>query len=158
MKSIVLFFGFTVFVFSLFLALSGYNHFYEFTLIGLFFILYYPISKLLNKKIYLSLYSLFFLGGIIADLLLGVLVTELWYYNYHHYFEYIPLYFLIYPLGGIVMVQTFILFRTFLQTKQTKQEINKIDARILKILFFITLIFSSLIIFFDSMYGLEYFG
>jgi len=58
----------------------------------------------------LSLYSLFFLGGIIADLLLGISVTKLWYYNYHYYFEYIPLYFLIYPLGGIVMVQTFVFF------------------------------------------------
>ena len=158
MKFAVLLFGFIVFVFSLFLALLECNHFYEFMLIGLFFVLYYPVSKSLNKKFYLSLYFLFFGGGIIADLLLGILVTELWYYNYHYYFEYIPLYFLIYPLGGIVMVQTFIIFRTFLQTKQSKQEINKIDARILKILFFITLIFSSLIIFFDSMYGLEYFG
>ena len=56
------------------------------------------------------------------------------------------------------MVQTFVLFKTFLQTRQSEQEISKIDARIIKTLFFITLAFSLLIIFFDLKYGLKYFG
>ena len=158
MKLLISFFGFTVFLFSLFLALAKYNHFYEFTLIGLFLILYYFTLKLLNKKIYLALYFLFFAGGLIADLLLGILITELWYYNYQRYFEYIPLYFLIYPLGGIVMVQTFVLFKSSLQTKQLEQEAGKINAQIFKVLFFVTLVSSLLIVFFDLIYGLKYFG
>jgi len=158
MRSFVLFSGFAVFIFSLFLAFLKYNHFYEFTLIGLFFILHYFVSKLINKKVYLSLYFIFFAGGLIADFLLGISIVKLWYYNYHHYFEYVPLYFLIYPLGGIVMAQTFVLFKTFFQTRQSEQETAKISTRVLKILFFTTLVFSLLIIFLNLIYGLKYFG
>ncbi len=88
-----------------------YNHFYEVMLLGIFLILYPFTKNKFNLNIYFKLYLFFFLiTGLLADLIFGVLLGEVWYYNYNSIFEYILLYLFIYPFGGLVMIKSFLIF------------------------------------------------
>lgn len=108
MKIIIFFLGLSIFLFSFLLAFNyNYNHFYEFTLVGLFLILYPLRKKNLSRKTFIILYAIYFLLGIVIDLL-GQLLG-FWHYTYHNLFEYLFLYLLIYPLGAFVILQSYFL-------------------------------------------------
>jgi hypothetical protein len=86
--------------------------------------------------------------------LLGLAITKLWHYNYTSYLEYIPLYLLIYPLGGIVLVQTFLVFKhRFMKNLRLSR---KKYAGIFMIFGLVFLVASLLIIFLS--FRLPYFG
>lgn len=115
--------GLVLIFISLYLAfVQSYNHFYEPMLLGLFLILYPATKDKFNRNIYLKLYLCFFLMALFADLLIGVALAELWHYTYSFIFEYILLYLWVYPLGGLVMVQSFLLF--YQTTSNSRRRIN----------------------------------
>jgi len=154
MRLPILISGFIVFIISMFLAFFlKYNHFYEFMLVGLFLILFY-LAKSLNKKIYFKLYTIFIFLGLMVEFVIQF-IAKLWYYSYSSYLEYTLLIFLAYPLGGIVMVQTFVFFRDIFIKKHDKKKIN---IQILKILGLIFLIITLLTVVFELRYGLLYSG
>ncbi len=118
-NAIVTLLGIVLLAASLALAfLSHYKHFYEFMVLGLFLILYVANQKLISDQVYLRLYVRFFVAGLIGDLILGITITKLWHYNYHSVLEYVPLYLVIYPVAGIVMLQTYVLVADKLFPKQ----------------------------------------
>ncbi|MBI2032753.1 MAG: hypothetical protein HYT09_03880 [Candidatus Levybacteria bacterium] len=100
-----------IFLFSLSLILAffyHFNHFYEFSLIGLFLIISHFLEEpLFGKKETLVTYVSFLGFGLFVDLLSQFF--GLWYYSYQNLWEYLLLYFVIYPLGGVVMLQSYIL-------------------------------------------------
>ncbi|MEK6885465.1 MAG: hypothetical protein AABX17_00705 [Nanoarchaeota archaeon] len=148
--------GILVVSISLFLAIFlKYNHFYEFLLIGLILILYPLTAKLFSKKNYLILYFLlFFIGGLLGDLIFGVLLGKVWFYNYSSTIEYILVYFLIYPLGGLVMIQSFLFF---IRNKELKKD-RMIDNRILLFLSILSLILCLFFIASKIIYNTPYSG
>lgn len=113
--------GFSSFLLSLYFAFSlGFNHFYEFLLIGLFFILLpFTLRHFHSFRLFLVLYLSIIILGLFIDLLIGLSLFKLWYYSYSKLFEYLLLYTLVYPLGGIVMLQSFLLGKSFIKTKKT---------------------------------------
>lgn len=91
-----------------------YRHYYELLVLGLFLILYALDAKFLFLPTYIRLYKQFVKAGIILDLFLGIILTNLWHYTFTSIWEYLPLYLVAYPLAGLVMVQTFALFSRLL--------------------------------------------
>ncbi len=153
MKKINLYIGSILFIISLVLAFYyHYNHFYELMLIGLFLIFGYLTRNVINKKIYYKTYIYFLLFAVIGDIIFGINVSRLWYYNYNNIMEYLLLIAIIYPFGGWVLIQTFfILESTFV--KNIKLE--KIDSYLIK-KFVMFLLFLSVITFIfrkDVLYG-----
>lgn len=133
--------GSAALLFSFYLAVvHSFNHFYELTLTGLFIIIYPWITDKIKNKTYRRLFLIFIPGGLIADLLLGIYVTELWYYTYNSLWEYILLYLWIYPVGGIVMVQSYLLFERLIiedigETTSQKRRFIILLTSLLAILF-----------------------
>ena len=142
--SIVL--GILILLFSLWLAfVEKYNHFYEIMLIGLVFILYPLTRNHFDKKTIIKLYLIFLvLAGIFGDFIFGITIGNVWYYHYSSLWEYALLYLLIYPLGGFVMIMSFLLF---LGKKKTKSE-TKIYEKKLNILVLASSILSFLAVLF----------
>lgn len=162
-RIIILITGFGIFLFSFILAFQyRFNHFYEFTLIGLFLILtYFLKTNLFSRKEAIVIYIIFIFIGLFVDLLSQFF--KLWHYSYQDLWEYIPLYILIYPLGGIVMLQSYILLLKKIKRPKIPKKIpitilwaftvlclslfisvsllfNKIDFSQWRLLFMITLI------------------
>lgn len=95
-----------------------FYHFYEFLLAGLFLILLYltpPVS--FTKSTYIRLYFAFVFFGLIVDIVIGLTITKLWHYSYEGLPEYILLYLLIYPLGGFVMLKSYLIGRHWLNVR-----------------------------------------
>lgn len=136
MKFPALYVGLFLFASSLVLAFYfRYNHFYEFTLIGLSLILFKLTKKsLFTKKQFLLTYTLFLIFGIILDL--ACQYFGFWKYSYQNIWEYLSLYFVIYPLGGIVMLQSymFVLEKSHLRLKERNFNRKKIFLPILFLL------------------------
>lgn len=154
---------------ALILAFSfNYNRFYSFLLIGLFIILkegYRLVEKkdLMSWKIFLILYAgVFFIFGLIGDLTLGIWLCKLWSYPSYNFLNYVNLYLLIYPLGGMVMVYSFafiekIFGSRIIETKRSYLFSKKFSLiiGILGVVLLIFSIFSSLIYrgFFIYLFG-----
>jgi hypothetical protein len=155
-KEVPIIFGIIILIFSIWLAISlSYKHFYEIMLIGLLFILYPITKKYFKTKILIQLYVLFaIIGGLIADLLIGPTIGELWYYNYTLIFEYVLLYLIIYPLGGLVMIMSFLYFLKNCKLKKPK----KISTTPLKNIAILSLIISITFIILKYNYNLNYSG
>ncbi len=157
-KNCVFFLGLAVFIFSLFLAFYlRYNHFYEFTVLGLFLVLHSLIpKKILSKQNYFVLYFLGFFGGLIADFLLGLSITKLWYYSYVSYLEYVSIYLLVYPVGGIVMIQSFLVFKEWFIKTKGKIRVNSGNLGRFSLFFFLltvlTLAFRAKIMYFGFFF------
>jgi len=133
-----------------------YNHFYEFLLVGLFIILYQLTpKKLINKKFYLILYIIFIFGGLITDLLLGLTISKLWYYTYSNIIEYIFLYILIYPIGGIIMIQSYLILKNKFKKNIKKKKFN---IKVLKIIGYILLIINFFLTSINLFYPFDNFG
>jgi len=118
--------GFVLFLLSLYLAFFlGFNHFYEVLLTGLFLALF-PFTKkhFVNFKLAMALYLSFVASGLFLDLLVGLSVFKLWHYSYSNSFEYILLYTLVYPLGGFVALQSFLLCKSFIKTENVARAHN----------------------------------
>jgi hypothetical protein len=140
--SIVL--GIMLALFSIFLAINfEYKHFYEIMLVGLAFILYPLTKQNFTRSLIFKLYFVFLIfGALISDLIFGIFVGEVWFYNYSSILEYLFLYLLIYPLGGFVMLMSFLFFLG-------KMEVNlKIKKEILGRKFFLSLSITSIILVF----------
>lgn len=118
-KSLFIFAGFGLLLLSFYLAFFlRFNHFYEFLLTGLFLILLpFTIKHLSSIKLFVLLYLSFVALGLFIDLLIGISLFKLWHYSYSNLFEYFLLYALIYPLGGFVLLESFLLGRTFAEEK-----------------------------------------
>ncbi|MBI3983890.1 hypothetical protein HY346_01175 [Candidatus Microgenomates bacterium] len=97
-----------------------YSHFYEFLLIGLALLLTRVPNELQSWRSYSLLYLGFLAAGVVLDLALGLLISGLWQYNYQSDLEYIWLYGLVYPLGGYVMLQSFLLGKLLLKLQPSK--------------------------------------
>ncbi len=86
-----------------------YKHFYDFLLVGLLCILLpFMQSGTFTVKRIAKMWVLFFLTGIVVDLLLVLLITKGWYYNYSALWEYVVLYIWVYPAGGLVLVASYL--------------------------------------------------
>lgn len=159
--------GFAISVFSLFLIfIVKYNHFYELLLIGLFLMLFFAPGQQISKKTYFLLYFYFFLIGLIIDLFLGLSVCKLWTYPYKYLFEYIFIYVVIYPIGGLVMLKSFLLFERLLTilmfknknqfAKNTSEDFNNTN---IKIFLIVSLVIFSLGIIITNYYQtFKYYG
>lgn len=91
-----------------------YKHFYELLVVGLFLILVWLVGEHIAITEYKDMYKKFFKAGLVGDLLLGVTLTGLWHYNFQHPWDYIPIYLVVYPFGGFVMVQCYVLTKRWL--------------------------------------------
>jgi hypothetical protein len=93
---------------SLFLAYGTRSgHFYEVMLLGLALLLW-PMSKsVITLKVIWKMLIMFFFAGLFGDLLIGRLGFELWRYDLSWWGE-ILLYSFIYPFGGLVMAQSYV--------------------------------------------------
>ncbi len=93
-----------------------FKHFYEILLVGLTMLVGSALTaKEIDRLLYYKLFLLFVPVGFILDYVLGISVTHLWFYNYTNIYEYWLLYLLVYPLGGIVMLQSYLLFRKYIR-------------------------------------------
>src|SRR3990167_3571848 len=111
--------GFLLLDLSILLAYKfHYKHFYEILVAGLFLIFYALDRRYILTPNYVRMYTRFIKAGIIGDLVLGLSLTRLWHYNYNSFFDYLSLYLVVYPVAGIVMVQSFI----YLKSKIIKRE------------------------------------
>lgn len=156
-SGLVIFAGSALCIYAFYLAfVVRFNHFYEFLLIGLVLVLYplVPTSRM-PGRLYGFLYGIFFLGGLIADLLLGLTVANLWYYTYSTVFEYLTLYLLIYPLGGIVMVQTFLILEYMLVQKPGSAFSPRKPVKMFMFFFFGLVVF---LVFAETVVDLAFFG
>ena len=69
-------------------------------------------KEFLNLKNFIKVYFAFLILGLIADLIFGLWITKLWDYPGYNLFNYLILYFFIYPFGGFVMVYSFSLLES----------------------------------------------
>lgn len=145
MNKNILAIGIIFFLTSLYLSFFlRYNHFYEFMLTGMSLILFTLISKKsINNKKYLILYICFIFIGFLGDFILGMVIADAWHYSYSHLIEYLFLYLLVYPLGGIVMVQSYLFLKEKLGKRIKKRQF---DLKLIIIPGIISLIISILII------------
>lgn len=145
------FFGATLILISLFLAFNfKYNHFYEFTLVGLFIFFSSLLKdKLFGVKEFIFTYILYFFFGLFIDI--SSQYFGLWHYSYHNFLEYIPLYLLIYPLGGIVMLQSY-----FFVKERTNFKLNTKNVPRKKV-FVLDLILLVIVMFVISLLNMESF-
>ena len=128
-----------------------YNHFYEFMLLGIFLFFVPLVPKgTMGERTYIMLYIMFILAGVVVDLFMGMMMANLWYYTYSSLIEYIVLYLMVYPIGGIVMVQNFLIFKNLFTSNAKKWAV--INLKTLKILTVFFIIFS--IILFATEMGL----
>jgi hypothetical protein len=123
-KYLSLYVGFALVVASTLLArFAHFRHFYEFLLPGIFLVLRALLGARIPKQIYVHLYVIFIVAGLIGDLIMGIDITKLWHYNYSSIGDYIVLYAMSYPLAGIVMVQSYVLIkRRFLKIRDIKSK------------------------------------
>ncbi len=117
--------GILIIALSIWLATSlQYRHFYEFMLIGIFLVLYPSTRIFFTTKTFFILYAIFFVfGGLIEDLFFGIIIGEVWYYNYYSILEYASLYLIIYPIGGLVMIMSFLFFIKNYKIKRKRSSI-----------------------------------
>jgi len=147
--------GVVILLLSLWLVFSlHYKHFYEVMLIGLFLILCPLTSKYFTKRTFVILLLISILGGLVSDLLFGLILGEVWYYNYAHIWEYALLYLLVYPLGGFVMVMSFLVFIRDYKLKEDKSA----PLNILKMLSILFIVLFAVFIFLKYAYHLPYSG
>ncbi|UCD04055.1 MAG: hypothetical protein JSW73_00180 [Candidatus Woesearchaeota archaeon] len=140
--------GLFLLITSIYLAIRlKYNHFYEIMLVGLVLILYPVTKKYFDSKTILKLYFTFLiLAGLLGDFVFGIIIGEVWYYNYSMVSEYILLYFLIYPVGGFVMIMSFLLFlgNSQLKNKRKVKFLNEILLTLSSSFIFLVVIFAYL--------------
>lgn len=101
---------------SLLLAFGwSFDHFYELLLLGLLLLLspFVP-SGAFTRRAVSKAYVLFFVAGVVVDLVLGIWIAGLWHYSYTHIAEYVLLYVWVYPAGGFVLVQSYLIALRYL--------------------------------------------
>ncbi len=82
---------------------------YEILLLGLILCLFgFNAPRNIKGSTYLKIYVVFFILGLFGDLLVGLNLTKLWFYNYDQLWQYLLLYTWIYPIGGLTMILSFI--------------------------------------------------
>lgn len=113
--------GFLLLDLSILLAYRfHYKHFYEILVAGLFLMFYALDRRYILTPNYVRMYTRFIKAGIIVDLVLGLSLTRLWHYNYDSFFDYLSLYLVVYPVAGIVMVQSFIYLKSKIIRRERK--------------------------------------
>ena len=146
---VMIFLGVIILIASLILAISyKYNRFYSFLLVGLFMILKEGYRLLKNKelmslRVFTFLYfGVFLIFGIFGDLIFGLWICKLWSYPSYTLINYLNLYLLIYPLGGMVMVYSFALLEKLsgIKVKENKAT-YKVSIRVSLILWLVGLVF-----------------
>jgi len=101
--------GFLLVDLSLVLAFTiHYKHYYEIMVLGFALIMYELDRRYLFFPQYIRLYIILLKAGLVGDLILGI-GLGLWHYNFVYLYEYLSVYLVVYPVAGIVMVQTYIL-------------------------------------------------
>lgn len=115
-NKITIYIGLAIFMLGCLLAfVANYNHYYEILLLGMFLTMQPLVPKQdFSLPKYLYLYLVLIVAGLIGDLVMGLWVTRLWSYSYNSITEYFSLYSLVYPLAGLVMVQSFLVARKYL--------------------------------------------
>jgi len=101
-----------------------FNHFYEVFIVGLFLVLRHMLGRRISRHTYFTLYCIFVVAGLIGDLLMGLVITKLWRYNYSHIVEYATLYTIIYPFAGIVMVQSYLYCKNIVLKVRARKKIK----------------------------------
>ncbi len=103
-----------------------YNHFYEFTLLGLLLILvpFVPKDAFTQKRI-INLYLWYICAALVVDLLLSLIITKVWYYHYTSIVEYAVLYVWIYPAGGFVLTIPYLIGRKYFDIQSSGFVIDK---------------------------------
>lgn len=111
MKATLVVAGLAIFLSSLYSAfVLHFNHFYELMLLGLVCILLPATPEdVKSPRFIVYLYANFALAGFFIDYIVGQQLTGLWSYTYTTAFEYVLLYLWIYPAGGYVMLQSYLI-------------------------------------------------
>lgn len=117
-------FGLGLSVFSVYLAVVfKFKSFYELLLLGIvFFLLGFKATTRIKFNSYLKIYVTFLFLGIVGDLVLGVSLLQLWYYNYDNPIQYLLLYGWVYPAGGLTLTLLFIVLLDLLNLKTNISE------------------------------------
>lgn len=158
-------FGILIFIIANILAfVYHYDRFYSIFLLGLFLILKGIYKRMKDRefltiKRFIKIYIAFFILGILGDLILGIWISKLWYYPTYTLANYINLYLFIYPLGGIIMVYTFVILESlFIQKPRKRRIAYKNSLAISKIFFIVSLIGLISSFFIKTYQGLFLFG
>ena len=127
MKSFTTIFGVVLVLFSFYMAWGTHSiHSYEITLLGLAFVLLSQLpKKMMDKKTAVRLYFAFVIAGFVVDFLVGLSITQVWYYTYTSWIEYVLLYLYIYPAGGFVMVWSYLLGLHWLRLDTTTASVSR---------------------------------
>lgn len=105
-----------------------FKSFYEVLLLGIIIFLFgFKSTRRISPRSYSYIYISFFVLGLLVDLILGIGVFELWYYNYTSIIQYLLLYAWVYPAGGLTVVLLFILILDLLGFRLDKKKNNKFD-------------------------------
>lgn len=106
--------GLLIVLYSFYLGIvESFNHFYEFTLLGLLFMLLPRTFRAFPASLILKLYAAFVAIALFGDLVIVLGFTHLWYYNYSSAWEYAVLYLFIYPAGGFVMLASYLIAQRY---------------------------------------------
>jgi len=134
--------GIILIVVSYFLAIvKNFHYFYSILVIGNF-LLYNSLYYLFNKKYFLNLKSWvkFYLAlipiGIIADMFMARMLSKLHHYPFYGPINYVILYLVIYPLGGLILVYCYFLIKSLFKNQKNK----KINSGLIKNVLIIGLI------------------
>jgi len=121
--------GSVLFILANILAfLYKYGAFYFLFLIGMFFILKGAHSLIVEKEFlsirtFWQVYFIFFMAGIVLDLLFVIGITKIWSYPSYSLINYFILYLIVYPFGGFVMIYSFELLEHFFGKKPRRRRI-----------------------------------
>lgn len=131
-------------VFSYVLAIKNFHYFYLILVIGNFLVynsLYYLLNKkyLLNLKSWIKFYIALIPGGIIADMFMGRILSSLHYYPFYGSINYLILFLIIYPLGGIILVYCYSLIKGLFKNHKEKEVRLSLARNILIIGLFVSL-------------------
>ncbi|MDO8524749.1 MAG: hypothetical protein Q7R99_03950 [bacterium] len=123
-------FGLILVIFSYILAIKKFHYFYTILVVGNFLVynsLYYLLNKkyLLKLSSWLKFYVALIPGGIIADMFMGRILSSLHYYPFYGPINYLIIYLIIYPLGGLILVYCYSLIKNlFKNYKEKKISLN----------------------------------
>lgn len=133
--------GFILFLLSLVLAFYfRYNHFYEVTLVGLFLILFSQMkTKLFGPREFVFTYILYFFFGLLLDLFSQFF--GFWKYSYISLLEYLSLFLIIYPLGGVVMLQSFFFVKEKTNFKFKNRNLSRKKIFLLPFIIYLVVLF-----------------
>lgn len=123
MKATLVIAGLAIFLLSLYSAfVLNFKHFYEFELLGLLLLLYplVPSTTFGAFRQISYLYANFVFAGFVVDYIIGQQLTGMWSYTYTATWEYALLYLWIYPAGGFVLLQSYLIGKRMARAGQEK--------------------------------------